>query len=293
MTEGRATVPARRALGWGALALALVAVVAMAAHGAAWSTNDHAEARSLPHSVVVAGGIAAAIAAAILFIAMLATTRANETPEQRRRRWTAALAFLVVVALLSIVRVAFFHHNAHPDPPPKSTTQQNRPSALPHSGRTRPASPTWWPVVLVGLGGAALFVSAVTRRSRLAIGAPPDTDATTQLLDASIDELRSEPDPRRAVVAAYARMERGLAASGFARLAAETPTEYLRRALGARASDDRPISVEPLRELTALAERARFSVAPIDEAMRERAIAALEQIRADLRAPAEMFGVVS
>jgi Domain of unknown function (DUF4129) len=293
MTEGRATVPARRALGWGALALALVAVVAMAAHGAAWSTQDHAEARSLPHGVVVAGGIAAGVVAAILFIAMLATTRASETPEQRRRRWTTAIAFLVVIAVLSIVRVVLFRHDPHSPRTPAPSSQDDRSSSPSDRGPTRPADTTWWPVVLVGLGAAAIFVSAVTRRSRLALDAPPDLDPTLRLLDASIDDLRSEPDARRAVVAAYARMERGLAASGFARLASETPTEYLRRALGARASEDRPIAIEPLRELTTLAERARFSVAPIDEAMRERAIAALQQIRADLRAPESMFGVVS
>ena len=55
--------------------------------------------------------------------------------------------------------------------------------------------------------------------------------ALADVLDETLDDLRAERDPRRAVIAAYARMERALAAYGFPRDAAEAPDEYLERIL--------------------------------------------------------------
>ena len=52
-----------------------------------------------------------------------------------------------------------------------------------------------------------------------------------QAVDESLDDLRAEPDPRRAVIAAYARLERVLAAHGLPRKPAEAPLEYLGRML--------------------------------------------------------------
>ena len=42
-------------------------------------------------------------------------------------------------------------------------------------------------------------------------------EALEDVLDESLDDLRAEPDPRRAVIAAYARLERVLAAHGLPR----------------------------------------------------------------------------
>ena len=46
------------------------------------------------------------------------------------------------------------------------------------------------------------------------------------MLDETLDDLRAEADPRRAIIAAYARLERVLAANGVPRTA-ETSDEYL------------------------------------------------------------------
>jgi DMSO/TMAO reductase YedYZ heme-binding membrane subunit len=284
VTERRATPPARRALGWGALALGLVAVVAMAAHGAAWSTHRDATARSLPHAVVVAGLTVAIAIGIVIILAAMATTRSHETPEQRRRRWTTAISFVVVIALLSIVRLVFgsIHTHGSTHAPPAATGSGGAPQSV-STPRTRTGD-TWWPVILVAFGTVALFVSASTRRPRSRGPSDPDAE-TVALLDASLDDLRNEPDPRRAVVAAYARMERRLAVRGFARRPSETPTEYLQRALGTGTAAGETVGVEPLAELTALAELARFSDATIDETMRARAVAALERLRAELHSP--------
>ena len=284
----RESVARRRAAGWGFVALGLVAIVAMEANGAAWSRHRGANVKALPHGVVVAGGVAALLLVLVLVVLMLTAARVVETPAQRRKRWTTALVFIAVIVLISIVRVHF--HPSHPASP-------STPGSQATAGRTQVGSDgakghggeTWWPLVVVGLGIAAALATAVIARAESP--AAPDSgidDATIAMLDASLDDLRREPDPRRAVTAAYARTERGLAARGFARRPSETPTEYLQRALVGRdaMSDVRPFAVEPLGELTALAERARFSALPIDEEMRSRAISALEALRRELHATA-------
>jgi Domain of unknown function (DUF4129) len=265
------------------VALGLVTIVAMEAHGAAWNQHRGGEVRSLPHGVIVAGGVCAAAAAAVLFILMLVSARATETPQQRRRRWATAISFLIVIAMISVLRLLV--HPSHTSVARGSTSASatGRPTPSPAAGEQH-TSATWWPLVIVGLGTAAAFVAATARRSgaRAATDTEVD-DATIAMLDASLDDLRREPDARRAVTAAYARMERGLAARGFARQPSETPTEYFRRALSAEAGGSAVVGVEPLGELTTLAERARFSAFAIDETMRSRAIAALETLRGELR----------
>src|SRR5262249_12328617 len=98
-------------------------------------------------------------------------------------------------------------------------------------------------------------------------------------LDESIDDLREEPDLRRAIIAAYARMERSLAAAGLPRRAAEAPLEYLARVL--RSLD---VSSDAVRRLTDLFEWARFGHHEPEPWMRDEAIDALVAVRDDLRA---------
>jgi hypothetical protein len=265
------------------VALGLVAVVAMAANGAVWSTHHDTGLRSLPHGVVVAGLTVGGVLGALLILAALATTRAHETAEQRRRRWTTAIGFIVALILISIIRLSFAHVHAAGSAHGSGGSGGGHPAApVGAGGHGAPA--TWWPVVFVALGVLVLFVTTQARhRPRALPESVTQEDETVALLDASLDDLRREPDPRRAVVAAYARMERRLAARGFARRPSETATEYLRRALSESAAGAVTVGVEPLRELTGLAELARFSATPVDEAMRARAIAALVRLRDELR----------
>ena len=97
----------------------------------------------------------------------------------------------------------------------------------------------------------------------------------------AIDDLEAEPDARRAVIAAYARMEAVLARNGLRRRPSETPVEYLRRILlGLTARGD------SVSRLTALFEQAKFSRHEIDATMKHDAIQALRDIRADLQGAA-------
>jgi hypothetical protein len=101
------------------------------------------------------------------------------------------------------------------------------------------------------------------------------------LLDDTLDDLRAEPDARVAVIAAYARLERSLAAAGLPRRHQETSWEYVPRVL-----EHLEVDGDAVRRLTDLFTQAKFSHHAIDEVMKLAAITALERVRDDLRASA-------
>ena len=102
-------------------------------------------------------------------------------------------------------------------------------------------------------------------------------------IGSTIDDLRNERDARRAVVAAYANMERILASHGLARRGAEVPYEYLERVL--RMLDVRESAV---RSLTELFEYAKFSHHEIDGSMKDHAIESLVAVKEDLQVRQEL-----
>jgi len=130
--------------------------------------------------------------------------------------------------------------------------------------------------LLLGLG-----VLAAATRTRLgpATDPRPAPEALAAALDESLDDLRSDPDLRRAIIAAYARMERALAAAGLPRHEAEAPLEYVERALLTLDT-----SAAAVRRLTDLFQWARFSQHDPDPSMRDEAVDALIAVRDELRA---------
>ena len=125
----------------------------------------------------------------------------------------------------------------------------------------------------------AAMVLAERRRRRARFGREAVEEAIVDTLDDMLDDLRAEADPRRAVIAAYARLERVLAAHGVARSASETQEEYVVRIFGQLEIDFRSI-----RRLTDLFVVAKFSQHVVDVDMKEEAIDILEQVRDELRA---------
>lgn len=126
-------------------------------------------------------------------------------------------------------------------------------------------------------GGGAML--AVERRRSDVPQTEGDADrvgAIVEALDLSIGDLRVEPDARRAIIAAYARMEAAFTAVGLPRRPAEAPYEFLVRALrelDASAAASR---------LTELFELAKFSDHAATLTMRDEAIDALLAIRDEL-----------
>src|SRR5688500_13587992 len=141
----------------------------------------------------------------------------------------------------------------------------------------------WLPIVvvgglIVGIGGAMIVMAL--RRQRELLAATPLRETLAEVVTETLDDLRREADPRKAVIAAYAKMERTLAARGIPRHESEAPVEYLTRIL-----DVVSASGHSVRRLTGLFARARFSPHEIDAKMKEDAIEALTGLRAELQAP--------
>ena len=231
---------------------------------------------------------------------------------QRRRRagsFGLILPMAVVVALWLLRDVLGL--GGRQDDPPTSTLAPPSTLEVP----TSPDDPGMVPLVVAGVALAVMVGIAVAqlvaeRRRRR----PPRSRAErlVELLDDTLEDLEREPDPRRAVIAAWARMERGLAAAGLPRHPAEAPFEYAARVLESALapthrgtppealsdSPGRPLGVPrtppagPLRpasvhRLTGLFERAKFSRHPVGQADRDQAIAALRTVRRELAEAAE------
>jgi hypothetical protein len=132
----------------------------------------------------------------------------------------------------------------------------------------------------IGLAFAVTFLIAARHRRR---GLPPglSQQLVAAVLEESLDDLRAEPDLRRAVIRTYARMERTFGAHGVPRRPFEAPLEYLERLLGVVEA-----SAHSVRRLTQLFERARFSEHEVDLQMRDEAIDALVALREELAVPA-------
>jgi hypothetical protein len=148
----------------------------------------------------------------------------------------------------------------------------------------------WIPIAIVFTATLATLFVAVAWMLRRELQEHPEQPLEERLaaiFDETLADLRAERDPRRAVIAAYVRMERLLGRSGMQRHPAEAPHEYVGRVL-----EDMVSSGSSVERLTALYERAKFSEHEIDPAMQAAAITALETIRDELRAnEAEKFVV--
>jgi hypothetical protein len=132
-------------------------------------------------------------------------------------------------------------------------------------------------VLLAGVVAGGVAVVWRMREQRPPPQLVDEPDELLAAVDISLDDLENEPDPRRAVIRAYARMERALGSYGFARHPSETPLEYLARALSSLRVGRRSIE-----RLSALFERAKFSQHEIDLTMKSDALAALGALRDEL-----------
>lgn len=147
-------------------------------------------------------------------------------------------------------------------------------------------------LVIVAVLVVALVGYAIRLRLRddrlLGLGGAGGQAATANAVEVSLEALRGEPDPRRAVIAAYVAMERSLSRAGFGRRRSEAPLEYLRRVLATptRAADE-------VRTITLLFQHAKFSSHEVDESMRNGAIDALERIRTSASEPAAAVGTTA
>lgn len=252
------------------------------------------------------------LAAAVLVIAIIAMLRAKKDRLRplgvddgaerafsglRKRILVLGVAAAALVALLAVVPLPF-------DGPGEATQQEagDRVADPGGSGRAPdddsvpPEPDKTQSVVLIISGGVLLtlvLVGAVIAERRRYRPAEPVYDDGEYLLDdervpgsleraaelglAEVDDLTR--DPRAAIIACYAAMERGLAdAPDAAPLDSDTPTEVLARAVGHGA-----IRSSAAGDLVRLFTEARFSQHDMTENHRESAAELLRRVLADLR----------
>ncbi len=205
-------------------------------------------------------------------------------PRARRRPVRSLVVYgLFLAALFAVIRLLQARNPRGitiPSLAPGGTATSTNAAADPNAYRPEFA---WLPVgivlLVVALGLLAAWWSARARKRARGVREPTFAEELADVLAETLDDLRAEADPRRAVIGAYARLERALAASGVARRPAEAPLEYLARVLG-----ELQVTPSAARRLTLLFERAKFSQHEIGPQMKDDAIAALETIQAELRA---------
>jgi hypothetical protein len=268
------------------LVLALVAIVSVAARG---STSSGSAASNAPGDTLLDTIFSLLLLLAVAWVAIsvfsVVRWREHEFSAPKRRNDIRAIATLLAFgfALALYVRERGWH---------LAFTPQQTPLDRSDGGAGVPgfdAGPdpgyrfqfAWLPVV-AALALAALAVAALVIANRRANPSSAQAELAEELaltLDLSLDDLRAETDPRRAVIAAYARLERVLAAHGEPRQDADTPEEHLGRVLGHLDVDRRAV-----RRLVDLFVQAKFSQHDVDARMKDEAIGALEQVRDELRA---------
>jgi Domain of unknown function (DUF4129) len=286
--SSRGETGASRRLLWPALLLlALLAVVGVATHrGGGSSTESPGRTPSNGFlSYAISTYLVVALAMVVLVVLLMVTQR-RELPTRSGTRDLRSLILLVVVAAL-IALVASLKH-VHPrSHPPRLRSPPHIGAPTKEADRlarhTPPIGFKWAPVVALAALIAAGFAAALIARKRRPGFRTPISlaEEVGQVLDLALDDLRSERDPRRAIISAYARMERLLGAHGFPRRPAEAPFEYLARVLV-----ELEASPAPVFDLTTLFERAKFSHHDIGPELKDEAIDALESVRTELRAAA-------
>jgi uncharacterized membrane protein YidH (DUF202 family) len=273
---------ARRILAGGLVGVVLVASVGVASRAHTPAGGGHT--RSISEDVFLEYALLLFVALAVVVVPVAVYLFVTGREEERatlpaRKNWMAAVfVSMVVVSVVAVVLLRYLHkHHDRHDNPISQLVGLSR-----HGPKTLGAVRfDWGPVIVMSVLAAfalgAVVWYLVERRPR----ERTEETATAELvlaLERTIADLRAEPDPRRAVIAAYAQMELALGDAGLPRTPAEAPREYLGRVLPALGAGT--ASVE---RLTELFERARFSPHAIDGAMKNEAISALESLRDDLR----------
>lgn len=263
--------------------LGLLALVAFGSSSGAWGGDEG------PREISPAAVDYALTLALITFLAMLALTyfsfrsARGMVKVDRGGGWKRLVLFMTVFTVLGYIGL----NNASLRPrqeeanddvfgPPRKA---ERDDATVRDRRSPELQ--WWLIVVAGAAGVATVIW-YKRKPRRAQRRREEVlaEELTAVLTETLDDLADE-DPRRAVIRAYARMEKVLRAHGYGRRASEAPLEYLARVLR-----ELNVRAEAAHALTELFELARFSHHEIDAAMKQEAIDALATVRDDLEAAA-------
>lgn len=286
----RATSATTRLAFVGIALIVLLGVVAIASRGhttpAAGGTHDRGASQTLFNIVFTIWLLMMAAMACLLIYMQTLQRRERVTTRFQPTRMIVGLVAVAMIATILVVGSRFLHGH-----PIKRPNQQAQPAPQAGNGKkqkkkhvTTPSQPSFeWQlaaaVIALILGATLTAILRARHRRNEAFEQFSLEQQLRQVLDETLDDIRNEADPRKAVIAAYARMERALAAHGLPRRPSEAPLEYLSRVLL-----ELHVTEPAIRPLTDLFQRAKFSPHDVDFAMKDQAIAALILLRDDLRA---------
>src|SRR5579859_811427 len=241
----------------------LVAVVAIASrgHSPTGGGGTHGVDSKLIFEFVLLAFVALFIICLPIAVWTIYSTRTDDPMRATKRRQRSVLRVGIYLVLLLLFSIGFYikthtgHHGQalHLNNPTGGKLGKQPAQKL---GKQYPFD--WAPAIAVVAIAviAAIVVAFLLFRDRPK-RRPTRAEIAAELssvLDESLDDLRGELDPRRAVIATYARLERTLAGFGFPRASAEAPREYLGRVL----RDLLEASADAVSKLTALFERAKL-----------------------------------
>jgi hypothetical protein len=268
----------------------LLALVALAANGGHPTGDGRASNREVPASLQdgLVTLIAIVYVITILFV-IYVLVRYRQDWVARKSHWLRN--FLILIVFLSIV-VPVGYRAIREEGLRAKAKQAQQQRQQQQNGRRLPAEKPPKPIpgrtaefnwsLALAVGGLLVIGGVLLIVRRRPIPPRPEGLSLAEELSLvaaeSIEDLRRERDPRKAVIAAYANMERALAAHGLPRRGAEAPFEYLARILR-----ELEVREDAVRALTQLFEYAKFSTHEIDTGMKEQAIAAFAAIRDDLQ----------
>ncbi len=227
---------------------------------------------------------------AIILLSLQRRRPTDEPPEpsppaQRLPPWAAALVSLLPLLLVVAIWLLVWRYWSGPEGQPIEQAFAALAGlldllTLPHK------PPTSIPSLELAIAGLLLLVAVavfavmvlVAMADRLekwwmargVIAPPPSIPEALAAIQA---DLRAEPDARVAIIRAYGRFERALAAARAPRAAWQTPAEFMRATLARL-----PVPAGPVRRLTALFEVARFSTHPLGVEARDAACDSLDAI---------------
>lgn len=204
-------------------------------------------------------------------------------PARRQSNLTTVLMLIIVaLSILFILHYEFAGNLSHLQPAQNGNTTGISTSGNSTGGSDLPASvlqdlvfTLFIPIVGSAIIGSVLIVLAIMKRPR---GEEEDQlqeekEAIVEVVGNNLAEIESGKDPRSAVIEVYSEMRNRLGRAGAWDRATFTAREF-----GKRAIQKLNLTEGTVDDLTHLYEEAKFSIHPITEKERDRAIGLLQRI---------------
>ena len=288
-TPSPGLVRAARAAIIGVVLLMLLAVVALASRSGFGHNSQAAPSESYVSYAMTLFLIVFVLLIPVTLYLRFLQMRERAEGEPRNRKSDALRTIFVVLILAGLARLVYYayqHHHLRTFHPQSAGGAAGGKGVARKELHRVPVQPhfewtvLWIALAVIVVASVAAFVWYRTRPElppREAEDEPTVAQELAVSIEGAIGDLEAEPDARRAVIAAYARMEAVLARNGLRRRPSETPLEYLRHVLNGLTTRG-----EAVARLTGLFEEAKFSRHEIGTTEKRDAIAALHEIRDDL-----------